>query len=188
MQRRKLASIFEPVKLRLIHRRLAPWLFILLVLSAVTGLAYRVGKKWFGVDKEAGNFIMSLHTGEWAGSVFSTLQILTAGLGLLFLLGSGAAMFVKSKSRQPMRLFHRLLGIMLLLPLTATALTGMAYKFGKDYFGISEETADLLMDIHEGGWLGKELKVYYVLTVGLGLLGAGLLGLGILLPKKRRAA
>jgi hypothetical protein len=44
------------------------------------------------------------------------------------------------------------------------------------------------MDIHEGGWLGKELKVYYVLAVGLGLLGAGLLGLGILLPKKRRAA
>jgi hypothetical protein len=115
------------VKLRLIHRRLAPWLFILLVLSAVTGLAYRVGKKWFGVDKEAGNFIMSLHTGEWAGSFFSTLQILAAGLGLLFLLGSGAAMFVKSKSRLPMRLFHR-------------------------------------------------------------LLGAGLLGLGILLPKKRRAA
>ena len=86
-----------------------------------------------------------------------------------------------------MRLFHRLLGIALLLPLTATALTGMAYKFGEDYFGISEETADLLMDIHEGAWLGKELKVYYVLAVGLGLLGAGLLGLGILLPKKRPA-
>ena len=107
-------SIFETVKVRLIHHRLAPWLFILLALSAITGLAYRVGKKWFGVDKEAGNFLMSLHTGEWAGSVFSTLQILTAGLGLLILLGSGAAMFVKSKSRQPMRLSHRLLGAGLL--------------------------------------------------------------------------
>jgi len=153
----------------------------------MTGLAYRVGKKWFGVDKEGGNFIMSIHTGEWAGTVFSSLQILVAGLGLLFLLGSGAAMFLKSKSRQPIRLFHRLLGIALLLPLTATALTGMAYKFGKDYCSISEETADLLMDIHEGAWLGKELKVYYVLILGLGLLAAGLLGLGILLPKKRAA-
>jgi len=175
------------VSFRALHRRLAPWLFVLLALSAVTGLAYRVGKKWFGVDKEAGNFIMSIHTGEWAGSVFSSIQILAAGLGLLFLLGSGAAMFLKSKSRQPMRLFHRLLGIALLLPLTATALTGMAYKFGKDYFGISDETADLLMDIHEGAWLGKELKVYYVLILGLGLLAAGLFGLGILLQKKRTA-
>ena len=177
-----------PVNFRALHRRLAPWLFILLALSAVTGLAYRVGKKWFGVDKETGNFLMSLHTGVWAGSIFSTAQILVAGLALLFLLSSGLVIFRKSKSHQPMRLFHRLLGIALLLPLTATALTGMAYKIGEDYFGISEETADLLMDIHEGGWLGKELKVYYVLTVGLGLLGAGLLGLGILLPKKRRAA
>ncbi len=172
---------------RALHRRLAPWLFVLLALSAVTGLAYRVGKKWFGVDKETGNFIMSIHTGEWAGSVFSSIQILAVGLGLLFLLGSGAAMFLKSKSRQPMRLFHRLLGIALLLPLTVTALTGMAYKFGKDYCGISDETADLLMDIHEGAWLGKELKVYYVLILGLGLLAAGLFGLGILLPKKRTA-
>ena len=86
-----------------------------------------------------------------------------------------------------MRLFHRLLGIALLLPLTATALTGMAYKFGKDYCGISDKTADLMMDIHEGAWLGKELKVYYVLILGLGLLAAGLLGLCILLPKKRTA-
>ena len=176
-----------PVSIRSLHRRLAPWIFILLALSAITGLAYRVGKTWFGVDKEAGNFIMSIHTGEWAGSIFSTLQILAAGLGLLFVLGSGAGIFWKSKSRQPMRLFHRLLGIALLLPLTATALTGMAYKIGEDYFGISEETADLLMDIHEGAWLGKEFKVYYVLILGLGLLAAGLLGLGILLPKKRPA-
>jgi hypothetical protein len=172
------------MKLRLLHRRLAPWLFVPLALAAITGLGYRAGKKWFGVDKETGNFLMSIHTGEWAGSVFSAAQILVAGLGLLFLLGSGAAMFLKSKSRQPMRLFHRLLGIALLLPLTATALTGMAYKFGKDYLGISDETADLLMDIHEGAWLGKEWKVYYVLILGLGLLAAGLLGLGILLPKK----
>jgi len=175
------------VSFRALHRRLAPWLFVLLALSAVTGLAYRVGKKWFGVDKEAGNFIMSIHTGEWAGTIFSSVQILAAGLGLLFLLGSGAAIFLKSKSPQPMRLFHRLLGVALLLPLTASALTGMAYKFGKDYFGISDETADLLMDIHEGAWLGKELKVYYVLILGLGLLAAGLFGLGILLPKKRTA-
>lgn len=173
------------MKLRLLHRRLAPWVFILLALSAVTGMAYRAGKKWLGVDKEAGNFLMSIHTGEWAGEVFSTIQILAAGLGLLFLLGSGAAIFLKSKSRAPMRLFHRLLGIALLLPLTATALTGMAYQFGKDYFGISEETADWLMDIHEGAWLGKEFKVYYVLVLGLGLLSAGLFGLGILIPKKR---
>ena len=175
------------MKLRLLHRRLAPWLFVPLAIAAITGIGYRVGKKWFGVDKETGNFLMDLHTGEWAGSIFSTAQVLVAGLGLLFILGTGAVIFLKSKSRAPMRLFHRLLGILLLLPLAATALTGVGYKLGEEYFGISEETADLLMHIHEGAWLGKEAKVYYVLVLGLGLLVAGLLGLGILLPKKRSA-
>jgi uncharacterized iron-regulated membrane protein len=154
-------------------------------LSATTGIAYRVGKKWFGMDQKTGHFLMEIHTGEWAGSIFSTIQVLVAGLALLMILATGLSIFRKSKSRQPARLFHRVLGIALILPLAATALTGMAYKIGEEYFQISEDTADLLMDIHEGGWLGQDLKVYYVLVVGLGLLGAGLLGLGILLPKKR---
>lgn len=173
------------MKFRLIHRRLAPWLFILPALAAITGMAFRVGKRWFGVDKETGHFLMDLHTGEWAGEVFSTAQVLIAGLGLLILLITGAAIFLKSKSRAPMRLFHRLLGIILLLPLAVTAISGVAYKFGEEYFGISEETGDLLMDIHEGAWLGKEAKVYYVLALGLGLLATGLLGLGILPSRKR---
>ena len=50
------------MKLRLIHRRLSPWLFILLALSAITGLTYRVGKAWFGMDKEPGKLLMSIHT------------------------------------------------------------------------------------------------------------------------------
>lgn len=176
------------MKFRLLHRRLAPWLFLLPALAAVTGVAYRAGKKWFGMDRETGKFLMSLHTGEWAGPVFSTAQVLVAGSGLLFILCSGAAIFLKSKSRPPLRRFHRVLGLVLLLPLAATALTGMAYKVGEEYLGISEETADLLMHIHEGAWLGTEAKVYYTTVLGLGLLAAGLLGLGILLPKKRGGA
>ena len=172
------------MKLRLLHGRIAPWLFALLALSATTGMAYRAGKKWLGVDKEAGDFLMSIHTGEWAGTAFATVQVLAAGLGLLFLLWSGAAMFRKSKSRAPFRLYHRLLGIALLLPLAATATTGIAYWIGEEFLGIPKETAELLMHIHEGAWLGKEFKVYYVLATGLGLLAAGLLGLGILRPKK----
>ena len=172
------------MELRRLHRRLAPWVFILLAVSATTGIAYRAGKKWFGVDKDAGNFLMSIHTGEWAGPAFATIQVLAAGLGLLFLLWSGAAMFRKSKSPARFRVFHRLLGIALLLPLAATATTGMAYWIGEEYLGISKETAELLMHIHEGAWLGKEWKVYYVLATGLGLLATGLLGLGLLRPKK----
>jgi hypothetical protein len=46
-----------------------------------------------------GNLLMSLHTGEWAGPIFATAQILVPGIDLLFLLASGLVIFCKSKSR-----------------------------------------------------------------------------------------
>lgn len=76
-----------------------------------------------------------------------------------------------------MRLGHRILGAVLLLPLAATALSGILYKAGESWFGIREETADLLMTIHGGGWLRKGLKVYYSVAVGGGVLVLGFLGL-----------
>jgi hypothetical protein len=50
-------------------------------------------------------------------------------------------------------------------------------------FGIPEETARLLMTIHEGAWLGRGPKVYYTLIMGCGLLALGIFGL--LLRRKR---
>jgi hypothetical protein len=72
-----------------------------------------------------------------------------------------------------------------LLPLGASAVTGLLYKLGQEWMGFSEETSDLLMSIHEA-WLGFKLRVYYVLLVGGGLLIMGLLVLSLLVSKKWR--
>ena len=80
-------------------------------------------------------------------------------------------------------MWHRVLGAILLLPLTATAITGMLYKSGQAWFGLSEDSAHLLMTIHEGAWLGRGLKVYYSVVTGCGLLALGIFGL--LLRRKR---
>ena len=66
------------------------------------------------------------------------------------------------------RLWHRLMGAFLLIPLAASAISGIAYRTG-EAFDISEDTLDLLMSIHEGDWLGKEIKPFYILVLGLGL-------------------
>lgn len=168
---------------RSLHRRLSPALYVLLALTAATGLGYRVGKQWFGLDGQTGNVLMDIHAGGWLGTASSFYVILLGG-GLLFLLGSGLLLLRQGRSRQPVRLSHRILGAILLLPLAISATTGLAYKLGQDWFGLSEETADLLMHLHEGAWLGREGRVYYVLLVGGGLLVLGLLGLRLLLPRR----
>lgn len=73
----------------------------------------------------------------------------------------------------------------LLLPLAASAITGMLYRAGQAWFGLSEDTAHLLMTIHEGGWLGRDLKVYYSVTLGSGSLALGFFGLALLRPVER---
>jgi hypothetical protein len=41
------------------------------------------------------------------------------------------------------------------------------------------------MTIHEGAWLGRGLKVYYVVFMGCGLLALGIFGLALLLRKRQ---
>ena len=170
---------------RSLHRLFSPVLFIIVGMSAVTGLAYRVGKKWFGIDGQTGQAIMEIHTGEWIGDWASPSYVLLAGASLLFLIFTGLPMLAKGRPKGAVRWWHRVLGGILLLPLAAAAVTGMIYQAGHTWFAISEETADLLMTIHEGAWLGKNLKVYYVLVTGLGLLALGVSGLVLRFPKKR---
>jgi hypothetical protein len=169
---------------RKLHRRLSPYLFVLVAVSAVTGVAYRAGKKWFGMDGQTGQSVMEWHTGEWLGPSLSPLYVLLTGTALLFLLATGAAMLWPRAGKGAVRTWHRILGGVLLLPLAATAVTGMLYKAGQTWFGISEETARLLMTIHEGAWLGRGLKVYYSVALGCGLLALGFFGLALL--RRRR--
>ena len=170
---------------RKLHRKLSPWLFALVALSAVTGLAYRAGKKWFGMDGQTGQSVMEWHTGEWLGPTLSPFYVLLVGTALLFLLVTGGALLWQRAGRGKAHIWHRYLGAVLLLPLAATALSGMLYKTGQAWFGISEETAHLLMTIHEGAWLGRDLKVYYSVAIGGGLLALGFLGVALLLRRRR---
>lgn len=169
---------------RKLHRRTAPWLFLILAISALTGMGYRIGRKWFGMEKGAAAGLMDLHTGEWLGEGLSPFYVLVAGVGLVFLLATELVMLRQRGSKIPVRVWHRVLGAVLLLPLLATAVTGAAYKVGHSWLGWGKGDGEWLMTIHEGAWLGPDLKPFYVLLTGGGLLALGVLGLAIVLRKK----
>lgn len=164
---------------RRFHRRSSPHLFVLVAVSAATGVAYRAGKKWFGMAGQTGQSVMEWHTGEWLGHTLSPFDVLLVGSALLFLLVTGATMQRRRAGKGTLRTWHRILGTVLLLPLAATAITGMLYKTGQAWFGITEETAELLMSIHEGAWLGRSLGAYYSVVMGCALLALGFLGLAL---------
>jgi hypothetical protein len=68
---------------RKLHRKLSPYLFALVAVSAFTGVVFRAGKKWFGMDGQTGQSVMEWHTGEWLGPALSPFYVLLAGAALL---------------------------------------------------------------------------------------------------------
>ncbi|NEQ96752.1 MAG: PepSY domain-containing protein [Cyanothece sp. SIO2G6] len=68
------------------------------------------------------------------------------------------------------RTLHRIVAPIVLLPLLVTMFTGVFYRLGKSWFGLSRDQVHFLMVIHEGEYLGHTLEPIYVLLNGLGLL------------------
>jgi hypothetical protein len=90
-------------------------------------------------------------------------------------------------AKQTFRKLHRQIAPILFLPLFITAITGIAYRLGKSWFGMSPDVAEIFMVIHQGEFLGSQLKPVYVLLNGLGLIGIAVTGLsmtGIFRPKR----
>ena len=111
------------------------------------------------------------------------------GCGLLVLCISAAKMLWDSRLRllqspQKIRLWHRLVGAVFLLPLAVSAISGIAYRTG-EACDMSEDTLDLLMSIHEGDWMGKDIKPFYISVLGLGVVLATVSGVMLFFWKNK---
>jgi hypothetical protein len=174
--------------MRFFHRRVAPWLVLPLLFMATTGMIYRVGRSWFGMEKETGSILLDLHSGAWLGGVGSVAFITLVGSGLIVLTASALAMIWQARRRlgggPPSWRGHRYVGLALLLPLMASAVTGILFRIGEEFFDIPYSIAKVLMSIHQGSWLGPVLRPYYILLLGLGLFW--LIGTGIRMIRSTR--
>ena len=87
-----------PLKLRLrqAHAGLAPFVLAPLLITVSTGVCYRVLKDWGGMSRDQTHLLMVLHEGEWLkpwlGQTAETLYVLGNGLGLIWMLMTGAAL------------------------------------------------------------------------------------------------
>lgn len=167
---------------RKLHRRIAPILFLPLLASALTGVAYRLGKSWFGIPDSAANFFMVIHQGEYLGLPLVPVYVLLVGLGLVAMIVTGLTM-LKRRANHPqakkltIRKVHQILAPIIFLPLLVTAVTGITYRLGKAWFGMSNAQAAIFLRIHQGTYLGAEGRVIYVFLVGLGLLAMLITGI-----------
>ena len=87
-------------QLRALHRRVAPIVVVPLLLTVTTGVGYRLARDWFGMDREAVHWLMSLHEGEWLGETLEPVVVLLNALGLLWMLITGTTLLIERWRRQ----------------------------------------------------------------------------------------
>ncbi len=161
---------------RKLHRKTALIVFLPLFISALTGIIYRLGKSWFGMSNEVGNIFMMIHQGGYLGTPLVPIYVLLVGLGLVGMIVTGLSMtgIFQNRASQPRKInarkIHRIFAPIVFLPLAVSAVTGVIYRLGKSWFGMSSENAAIFMRIHQGSYLGDFFKPIYVLLVGLGLI------------------
>ncbi len=160
--------------LRRVHQAIAPITFPFLALIAMTGLTFRIGRNVFGMSKETGAVVRSIHEGSIVAKAFAPIYVLIMGLALLAMIGTGVSMWRRSAGSAPSsprsRRWHHLASFVFAIPLALSASTGIAYRIGRSWMGFSEEGTKLLMSLHQGSWLGPQWRALYVVFVGGGLL------------------
>lgn len=90
-------------RLRLWHGAMAPFVLLPLFLTVASGLGYRLLRDWGGLGRKAAHPLMALHEGEWLTAWFGqpgeTIYVLLNGLGLLWMLASGAGLLLQRLRR-----------------------------------------------------------------------------------------
>ncbi|MFN7020329.1 MAG: PepSY domain-containing protein [Phycisphaerales bacterium] len=81
------------------------------------------------------------------------------------------------------RRFHRTVALLAVPPLAVAAVTGLVYRIGRNWFGMSDQTGKVVRSIHEGAYLGASVSPVYVLATGAGLLA--LIGTGVTMMRLR---
>ncbi|GAB4306209.1 MAG: hypothetical protein Fur0025_48220 [Oscillatoriaceae cyanobacterium] len=172
---------------RKLHRKIAPIIFIPLAVSAITGIAYVICESWFGISEEAIEIFMEIHQGEYLGDQLKPIYVMLVALGLIGMAVTGLVMtrlFSKARpakiAKLDFRTIHRIAAPILFLPFLVSAITGVAYRIGKSWFGMSGDQGEILLAIHQGEYLGDFFLPIYVLLVGLGLLGMIVTGINML--------
>jgi hypothetical protein len=165
------------MNLRKLHRQSAPILFIPLLLTALTGVVYRLGRSWFDIPDGFSDFLMMVHEGGFLGAPLVPFYVLLIGLGLLGMVVTGLAILKpqrqtnQNKSKLDFRRFHRFLVPIAFIPLIVSSLTGIGYRLGKAWLGLPNDQVAFLLKIHQGSYLGPVFRAFYVLFVGVGLVG-----------------
>ena len=78
------------VRLRELHRSMAPLVLAPLLVTVMSGVSYRLARDGVGATRDQVHWLMVVHEGEWLGETLEPIVVLLNAIGLLWMLITGA--------------------------------------------------------------------------------------------------
>ena len=88
------------VRLRELHRSVAPFVLAPLLVTVFSGVSYRLARDWFGASREQVHWLMVVHEGEWLGPTLEPVVVLLNAIGLLWMLITGVGLLMEQWRRK----------------------------------------------------------------------------------------
>ncbi|EHA64361.1 PepSY-associated TM helix domain protein [Synechococcus sp. WH 8016] len=88
------------VRVRQLHRWVAPLVVLPLLVTVSTGVTYRLAKDWGGLSRDQVHWLMTIHEGEWLGPALEPVVVLLNAVGLLWMLATGSWLLLQNVRRQ----------------------------------------------------------------------------------------
>ena len=80
------------VRLRELHRSVAPFVLAPLLVTVFSGVSYRLARDWLGATREQVHWLMVVHEGEWLGPTLAPIVVLLNAIALLWMQITGAVL------------------------------------------------------------------------------------------------
>ena len=158
---------------RLLYRQLLSILCCCLLVTALTGIGMGLNNHLIRLPVQVLDVLINLHQGAFLADQIEPIYILILGLGVFAL---GFKIIVEGKynllfQSVPLIVANicRIIALILVIPLAVCVETGVAYRLGTDWFGMSNSEVAAFLSVHGGSSWGMQLAVLYILGVGIAL-------------------
>jgi hypothetical protein len=165
---------------RKLNLQIAPILLFPLLMTSLTGIILGLGNRLGILPTVVIDALLVIHQGRFLGAKIAPFYVLFLGLGVLVI---GLNILIKvrdslaSRRVKPVVInIYKIVALILVFPLGVCVETGVAYRLGTDWLGMTNQQTAIFGSMHSGTPLAMVLGILYTLVTGFSLILLSIIG------------
>jgi hypothetical protein len=165
---------------RKLNLQIAPILLLPLLMTSLTGIILGLGNRSGILPTVVTDALLVIHQGRFLGAKIAPFYVLFLGLGVLAIglniLIKVRDSFLSRRDKPSVVNLYKIVALILVFPLSVCVETGVAYRLGTDWLGMTSQQTAIFGSMHSGTPLAMVLGILYTLVTGFSLILLSIIG------------